>query len=198
MGKFVVVADHPSNEFFKRFENCLIFRSPEEFDEKIAYALRSTPKPLSAEDAHTLSWEAATERFLDVAEVDVQRKDHVNRCVDDMLAVLHKAMTGNEVARVALGGGMNTKEQPESVTDLDGRGIFGQSIFDRGNGPWSGNKAQNAVGNGVLKSALKSPSVLPSSVPDGAPTESKPRSRTKSSHGWRRRRRLQREDVNAE
>jgi len=146
MGKFVVVADHPSNEFFKRFDNCLIFRSPEEFDAKVSYALRSTPKPLSADDVHTLSWEAATERFLDVAEVEAQPKDAVNRRVDDALAALHKSMTGNEAARIALGAGMNTKEQPKNVMDLEGRGIFGQSMFDRGNGPWSGNSKQRSTG----------------------------------------------------
>ena len=140
MGKFVVVADHPSNEFFKQFENCLIFRTPKEFDEKIAYALRSQPKALSMREMHTLSWEAATERFLEIAEVETGKKDPANNFVDNFLFVAHKAMTGNEVARVAFGGGANTKNQPKDVTDLEGRGKFGQSIFDRGNGPWSGNK----------------------------------------------------------
>ena len=87
---------------------------------------------------HTLSWEAATERFLDVAEVEARPKDAVNRRVDDALAVLHRSMTGNEAARIALGAGVNTRDQPENVMDLEGRGIFGQSVFDRGNGPWSG------------------------------------------------------------
>lgn len=69
MGKIVVCADHPSNEFFMSFPNCYIYRTPEEFVEKVKLALTSEPLPLTPELQHLLSWEAATDRFIDSAEI---------------------------------------------------------------------------------------------------------------------------------
>jgi digalactosyldiacylglycerol synthase len=70
MGKIVVCADHPSNEFFRSFPNCYIYRTPEEFVEKVQQAMASEPEPLSPELQHLLSWEAATDRFIDSAGLD--------------------------------------------------------------------------------------------------------------------------------
>lgn len=44
MGKIVVVQDLPCNQFFSTFENCLVYRTPEEFSEKIQLALSLEPK----------------------------------------------------------------------------------------------------------------------------------------------------------
>lgn len=63
MGKFVVIPSHPSNDFFTRFPNCLPYSNKEEFVGNLYYALIHDPEPMSDEDLHTLSWEAATERF---------------------------------------------------------------------------------------------------------------------------------------
>lgn len=64
MGKIVICADHPSNEFFQYFPNCYTYKSSGEFVEKIKQAVNAEPLPLSPEQQHMLSWEAATERFL--------------------------------------------------------------------------------------------------------------------------------------
>lgn len=70
MGKIVVCADHPSNDFFRSFPNCYIYRTPDEFVEKVQKAMASEPEPLSPELQHLLSWEAATDRFIDSAGLD--------------------------------------------------------------------------------------------------------------------------------
>lgn len=70
MGKIVVCADHPSNDFFRSFPNCYTYKTSEEFVQKVKAAMASEPVPLSAEQRHLLSWEAATDRFLDCAELD--------------------------------------------------------------------------------------------------------------------------------
>ncbi|KAH7433951.1 hypothetical protein KP509_07G094200 [Ceratopteris richardii] len=137
MGKFVVCADHPSNEFFRSFPNCLMYKSSEEFVEKVNQAMASSPVPLSPEQRHMLSWEAATERFIEHAGLDqpfvrerrestaeelVQKKGmalsmslpNLSDVADNGLALAHFCASGNEFARLisgALPGTMNYNMQ---------------------------------------------------------------------------------------
>lgn len=70
MGKLVVCANHPSNEFFKQFPNCQMYEDSIGFVEATRKSLAEEPTPLSDAERHKLSWEAATERFLRAAELD--------------------------------------------------------------------------------------------------------------------------------
>ncbi|GAA0146571.1 hypothetical protein LIER_06492 [Lithospermum erythrorhizon] len=70
MGKIVVCADHPSNEFFKQFPNCRTYNDGKGFVKATCMALSNEPLMLTTAQRHELSWEAATERFLKVSEVE--------------------------------------------------------------------------------------------------------------------------------
>ncbi|KAF7803711.1 Digalactosyldiacylglycerol synthase 1, chloroplastic [Senna tora] len=70
MGKFVVCADHPSNEFFMSFPNCLTYKTSEDFVEKVKEALANEPYPLTPEERYQLLLEAATQRFMEYYELD--------------------------------------------------------------------------------------------------------------------------------
>ncbi|KAL0464757.1 UNVERIFIED_CONTAM: Digalactosyldiacylglycerol synthase 2, chloroplastic [Sesamum latifolium] len=70
MGKIVVCANHPSNEFFKQFPNCRTYEDDEGFVKETLKALQDQPAPLTDAQRHELSWEAATERFLESAQLE--------------------------------------------------------------------------------------------------------------------------------
>lgn len=77
MGKIVVCANHPSNEFFKQFPNCRMYTDGNGFVEATCKSLNEEPAPLSDAERYELSWEAATERFLKAAELDTAPKKNL-------------------------------------------------------------------------------------------------------------------------
>jgi len=118
MGKFVVVAKHPSNEFFSEFPNCLVYETPDEFSACLRRALSSDPEPMSDEWRRQLTWEAATERLLQAAEArDDLRSRVTDKFVEDAIFNVHNSLIRVEAIRRATGGGRNTMEDPfDSVT----------------------------------------------------------------------------------
>ncbi|KAM0939765.1 putative digalactosyldiacylglycerol synthase [Dioscorea sansibarensis] len=131
MGKFVVCADHPSNDFFRAFPNCLTYKTSEDFVARMKEALANEPKPLTPEQRYTLSWEAATQRFLQTSELDKvlynsngESTDRssarkmkksastpgLSDVVDGGLAFAHYCFTGNEFLRLCTGAIPGTRD----------------------------------------------------------------------------------------
>lgn len=134
MGKFVICADHPSNDFFRAFPNCLTYKSSEEFVAKVKEVLTNEPHPLTAVQRYNLSWEAATQRFIEYSELDkVLSKSNVDsmeggranlvskikksvsmpslsEVVDGGLAFAHYCLTGNELLRLSTGAIPGTRD----------------------------------------------------------------------------------------
>ena len=70
-------------------------RDSEEFSCKLEHALEVEPKPMTAELQRRLTWEDATERFLDVAELKASERPGVLETAVDKLAwVAHNTLTG--------------------------------------------------------------------------------------------------------
>ncbi|KAF9597818.1 hypothetical protein IFM89_021903 [Coptis chinensis] len=121
MGKIVICADHPSNDFFKQFPNCHTYEDDSMFVKLVRKALFEDPAPLNASHRHELSWEAATERFLKVSGLDQgptskvrvpekklfmsmsMRLPNMKKKIEDASAYVHHATSGIEVARRAFG-----------------------------------------------------------------------------------------------
>lgn len=95
MGKWVVIPSHPSNAFFERFPNCLMYRSRRGFVTQLRTALENEPPPLSYELAKLLSWDAATMRCVSAAAIskrDAARSRRMNRAKEER--PLKKALSG--------------------------------------------------------------------------------------------------------
>ncbi|KAG1331059.1 putative Digalactosyldiacylglycerol synthase 1, chloroplastic [Cocos nucifera] len=125
MGKFVVCADHPSNDFFRAFPNCLTYKTSEDFVARVKEATADEPQPLTPQQRYNLSWEAATQRFMDYSELDRVLSNNNDKSreggnnikdikksisvpslsdlVDGGLAFAHYCFTGNEILRLSTG-----------------------------------------------------------------------------------------------
>ena len=118
MGKFVIVEDLPCNRFFSTFTNCLVYRTSEEFSQCLARAMASEPAPLDEVDRQRLSWEAATERFLHVAEPNGKSDSLKEKVLGGLSYRTHNFLAGLEPVRCMLGAGKGTRENPANVTDV--------------------------------------------------------------------------------
>lgn len=72
-----------------------VCRDSDEFSNKLEHALESEPVPMTADMQRRLTWEDATERFLDVAELKAsERPGLIETAVDKMAWLAHNTLTG--------------------------------------------------------------------------------------------------------
>ena len=121
MGKWVICAEHPSNRFFSQFRNCLIYRTPEEFTQHVEHALRVDPFPMTEEERRRLTWDAATERFLDVTELSQRDLEPgaLTKIGDTIAWSAHNTLCGVEPLRVAAGAGSKTRDTPLNLLEYE-------------------------------------------------------------------------------
>ncbi|XP_029128027.1 digalactosyldiacylglycerol synthase 2, chloroplastic isoform X2 [Cajanus cajan] len=129
MGKIVVCANHPSNDFFKQFPNCWTFDDSEGFAKLILKALAEEPAQPTDAQRHGLSWEAATERFLKAADLDKPLERKLSRSssnfmaaslnlqqkVDDASAFVHHVASGFEISRRIFGAVPDSLQPDEEL-----------------------------------------------------------------------------------
>lgn len=138
MGKFVICAEHPSNEFFRSFPNCLTYKTPEDFVSKVREAMTKEPLPLTPEQRYNLSWEAATQRFMEYSDLETvlnkeirdQRSSsngmtksvsmpNLTDMIDGGLSFAHFCLTGSEFLRLCTGAVPGTRDyDKQHCTDL--------------------------------------------------------------------------------
>lgn len=130
MGKLVVCANHPSNEFFKQFPNCRMYNTGKGFVEATKKALSEEPAQMTDALRHQLSWESATERFLKATLLDHSPRSvlskqpskiflstslSMKKNIDDVSTYIHQAASGFELSRRAFGAIPGTLQPDEEL-----------------------------------------------------------------------------------
>ena len=70
-------------------------RTPEDFSRQLSHALSHEPKPMLESDYRRLTWEDATERFLDVTEISAEeRAKPLEAAFDTFAYTAHNMLTG--------------------------------------------------------------------------------------------------------
>lgn len=97
----------------------LWYRTPEEFSEKLQYAMAHEPAPMTSEELQRLTWQGATTRFLEYAAMAPnEQPGWLERTSDNVAAAVHNTLTGVEMLRVNAGAGAETMRTPKAVTDF--------------------------------------------------------------------------------
>lgn len=123
MGKWVLVADHPENDFFRQFDNALIYTSTADFLRLWRQAVTSEPPPLTAADCERLTWQAATQRLLSAAAIASDEWPSTSASLSDSLVwQAYKPFSFIEVVSRAVGkhhGGRAAEDDLERVLRED-------------------------------------------------------------------------------
>jgi digalactosyldiacylglycerol synthase len=150
MGKFAIIPYHPSNMFFLRFPNALIYRDPYEFVANVRWAMYHDPEPLTPEQVREFTWEAATDRLINSAAIThgeaLERERIAWTTLDERIAWFHNEIgkgTKGDILRKVFGAGPASDQvkyqtesslvsnlQEDSAEEMDGlSGKFRKSSF---------------------------------------------------------------------
>jgi digalactosyldiacylglycerol synthase len=124
LGRWLVCPVHACNAFFAPFAACLRYGTDAEFAAQLTRALAEPPPRLSRAERASLTWAAATRRFLDAAQPPRRRRgvggaaSFLGECLAHRL---YGACLRVEAARRLLGAGAWTRLAPagRSVCDYD-------------------------------------------------------------------------------
>mmetsp|Transcript_20274 Transcript_20274/g.58613 ORF Transcript_20274/g.58613 Transcript_20274/m.58613 type:complete len:305 (+) Transcript_20274:2186-3100(+) len=112
MGKFAIIPNHPSNNFFMQFPNCLTYRNKWEFAANLNWALTHDPEPMTPELSYHFTWEAATDRFIAAAAItrrEARERERLGTSkIDERIAWFHNVLgkgAKGDVLRAMCGGG---------------------------------------------------------------------------------------------
>ncbi|KAJ1457433.1 hypothetical protein M885DRAFT_514973 [Pelagophyceae sp. CCMP2097] len=118
MGKWVILAKHPSNAFFYQFPSCLVFEDEAEFVRHYAHAMRHEPPKLDSALRHVLTWDAATRRFCDAAAISLRDAPRTLGPLQRLAAFLHVRLgrgLGGDAIRSVAGAGLTVGPQAAFV-----------------------------------------------------------------------------------
>eukprot|EP00980_Cylindrotheca_fusiformis_P029515 scaffold23497_cov106-Cylindrotheca_fusiformis.AAC.2 len=138
MGKFAIIPEHPSNDFFIQFPNCrkfpllkvgvmgvgwriVSYKNKVEFVTNLVHALTHDPAPMTDELSYIFSWEAATERLIQSSAITMKearlRAKARRGDEDDRIAKMYNKLGIRGHAWGVLLG--NPPEKPSTTTPKD-------------------------------------------------------------------------------
>jgi hypothetical protein len=138
MGKFAIIPVHPSNTFFQRFPNALMYNSPFEFLANLQWALTHDPLPLTEEMSREFTWEAATNRLIDAAAItyeEARGRENLGRSrMDERIEWFHNQLgrgAKGDVIRKVLGAGPVSEQFKYTQRQLEKEGDSGEESDDQ-------------------------------------------------------------------
>lgn len=144
MGKFAIIPVHPSNTFFQRFPNALMYNSPFEFLANLQWALTHDPVPLTEEMAREFTWEAATDRLIEAAAIthaEARGRENLGRSrMDERIEWFHNQLgrgAKGDVIRKVLGAGPVSEQFKYTQRQLE------KEVEDRSESEDEGNESED-------------------------------------------------------
>lgn len=118
LGRWLVCPIHPCNEFFSTFRACLRYGDAAGFRAQLCRALSRPPPRLNAEERASLTWAAATRRFLDAVEAPAERQRAQNA---RRRGIFLSASTASLAGGSSAAGGSSSSSSEDDESDDEER-----------------------------------------------------------------------------